>query len=77
MPLVHGLEYVRYNIEECDKITYDSDNYWDCIARYQSSCGSHPTGTSSMGPNNGSFVVDERARFYGGLKHLRQADAGM
>lgn len=29
-----------------------------------------------MGPNNGSFVVDERARFYG-LQNLRQADAGM
>lgn len=72
-----GVEHVRYNVAECDTKVFDSDDYWDCISRYQSSCGSHPTGTSSMGPDDGSSVVDERARFYGGCKHLRQADAGM
>lgn len=50
-----GIEYVRYNIRECDEMEYDSDDYWDCIARYQSSCGSHPTGKEYFKTNNVAF----------------------
>lgn len=72
-----NVTYHPYPYEECDAMGWDTDNYWDCIAQYQSSCGSHPCGTSRMGPaSDPASVCDERGRFHK-VKRLRQCDAGL
>lgn len=72
-----GATLIRYQIPECDEFEYLSDSYWICYMQYASSIGSHPHGTSKMGPSNdASAVVDSRCKVHK-INRLRQADNGM
>lgn len=73
----HEAELVRIKIEECDKFTYDSDDYWRCYISYFTSTVYHPVGTCKMGPNSDpDAVVDSRLRVKR-VKGLRVIDASI
>lgn len=71
--------YRLYNIPEspCDKLKWNSDEYWICLLRAKTVPGSHAAGSCKMGPRNDSeAVVDSRLRVYG-IKRLRVVDASI
>lgn len=72
-----GGSVLRFKLDECDALEYQSDAYWKCYMKYMSAPGSHFVGTSKMGPNTDPMaVVDPRLRVYK-IKGLRQIDAGV
>lgn len=73
----HSGEYYRYDIEECDKLEFDSDDYWKCYISYLSTTLYHPVGTCKMGPSSDpEAVVDPRLKV-NGIKGLRVVDASV
>ncbi|XP_310335.4 glucose dehydrogenase [FAD, quinone] isoform X2 [Anopheles gambiae] len=73
----HELKEFHLKIEECDRLEYESDSYWECYARYMSSTIYHPTGTSKMGPDGDqASVVDSRLKVRG-VQNLRVIDASI
>jgi choline dehydrogenase-like flavoprotein len=74
---IHSGELYRFDIPECDKFEYLSDDYWKCYVSYFSTTLYHPSGTCKMGPDSDkTAVVDPRLRVYG-VKNLRVADASI
>lgn len=74
---IHEAELVRFKIDECDKLEFNTDDYWKCFVSYFSSTLYHPIGTCKMGPSSDpEAVVDPRLRVYG-LKGLRVVDASI
>lgn len=73
----HEGERVKFDLENCDGFTRDSDQFWECYVRHIPVTVYHPTGTARMGPNSEEGdVVDARLNVYG-VKGLRIADASM
>lgn len=73
----HEGEFIRLPLKECDKLLFNSDEYWRCYIRHFSSTLFHPVGTSKMGPDSDpEAVVDSRLNVRG-VKQLRQIDAGI
>lgn len=73
----HTGELYRFDIKECDKIEYKSDDYWKCYVSYMSTTLYHPSGTAKMGPaSDKEAVVDPRLKVYG-IKGLRVVDASI
>ncbi|XP_053671517.1 glucose dehydrogenase [FAD, quinone]-like [Anopheles nili] len=73
----HEGELHRMKITECDRLVYDSDDYWECYARYMSLTLYHPVGTAKMGPDSDKdAVVDARLRVKG-VKGLRVVDGSV
>uniref|UniRef100_A0A182I8U6 Glucose-methanol-choline oxidoreductase N-terminal domain-containing protein n=1 Tax=Anopheles arabiensis TaxID=7173 RepID=A0A182I8U6_ANOAR len=73
----HELKEFHLKIEECDRLEYESDSYWECYARYMSSTIYHPTGTAKMGPDGDqASVVDSRLKVRG-VQNLRVIDASI
>lgn len=71
--------YRLYDTPEspCDKLKWNSDEYWICLLRAKTVPGSHAAGTCKMGPKNDpEAVVDSRLRVYG-VKRLRVVDASI
>ncbi|XP_051155524.1 glucose dehydrogenase [FAD, quinone]-like [Leptopilina boulardi] len=61
----------------CDKIEYNTDEYWICIIRQYTDTFYHPVGTCKMGPNDDpGAVVDTNLRVYG-IQGLRVIDASI
>ncbi|GAB6019566.1 hypothetical protein CHUAL_001139 [Chamberlinius hualienensis] len=62
----------------CEKSTYDTDDYWACLARHYISINYHPSSTCTMGnrKRNPLAVVDQRLRVYG-VNRLRVIDASI
>ncbi|XP_051155547.1 glucose dehydrogenase [FAD, quinone]-like [Leptopilina boulardi] len=61
----------------CNKLLFNSDEYWLCQMRQYTSSTFHPVGTCKMGPREDSeAVVDARLRVYG-IKGLRVIDASI
>ncbi|XP_011704088.1 PREDICTED: glucose dehydrogenase [FAD, quinone]-like [Wasmannia auropunctata] len=62
---------------ECKNDEYDSDAYWECMIRIQSSTIFHPSGTCKMGPRGDpTAVVDPRLKVIG-ISRLRVVDASI
>lgn len=61
----------QLNIEECNDLEFDSDEYWACFTKTMVSTGWHPVGSCSMGA-----VVDPELRVYG-ISKLRVVDASI
>ncbi|XP_058062967.1 alcohol dehydrogenase [acceptor]-like isoform X2 [Anopheles bellator] len=73
----HELKEFHLKIDECDRLEYDSDSYWECYARYLSTTLYHPTGTAKMGPEGDQgAVVDSRLKVKG-VQNLRVVDASI
>ncbi|KAL1462428.1 hypothetical protein WDU94_014262 [Cyamophila willieti] len=60
----------------CDVLTYDSDDYWKCIIKRQSSSFYHLSSTARMGDNMLSSVVNYKLQVHG-LENVRVADASV
>ncbi|KAJ8985225.1 hypothetical protein NQ317_018254, partial [Molorchus minor] len=72
----YGAELNRNPLYGCDKIEFDSDEYWGCALRAMSNTIYHPIGTTKMGPEDDpGAVVNTRLQVYG-MKNLRVVDAG-
>lgn len=70
-------ELVKLNVPKCNKLEYDSDEYWECIIRHTSVSLYHPVGTCKMGPSKDpSAVVDHSLKVHG-IEGLRVADASI
>lgn len=64
-------------IPGCEKLEFDSDDYWDCALRHISPTLHHQTSTCKMGPGNDpEAIVDHRLKVYG-IKNLRVADCSV
>lgn len=73
-----GAKFEKIAVNECDALTYDSDDYWKCYFRYFTMTLWHPTGTARMGQKkNKDAVVDKRLKVFGvqGRPFLRVSDA--
>lgn len=72
-----GIEMVRLPLDDCDRMVYDSDEYWKCYMSYMASTVYHPMGTAKMGPKNDpNAVVDSELKVYG-VTGLRVIDASV
>lgn len=61
----------------CDRIEYNTDEYWTCVIRQYTGTFYHPVGTCKMGPAEDSeAVVDPNLRVYG-IQGLRVVDASI
>ncbi|XP_059619953.1 glucose dehydrogenase [FAD, quinone]-like [Phlebotomus argentipes] len=73
----HEAELFIIPIPECDLLTFDSDEYWECYCRVTITTVFHPVGTAKMGPDSDpDAVVDYRLRVKG-VKGLRVIDASV
>jgi len=55
---------------------YKSNEYWECYIKYITNSIGHQVGTSKMGSDPKSSVVDSQLRVHQ-TKGLRQIDCGM
>jgi hypothetical protein len=63
--------------EECDKLLFKSDKYYECIARTITLTGYSPVGTCRMGSSSSpTSVVNPELRVIG-IQNLRVADASV
>ncbi|XP_028138200.1 glucose dehydrogenase [FAD, quinone] [Diabrotica virgifera virgifera] len=70
-------EIIQFNLPECKKFEFRSDDYWKCSLRHLTTTLYHPTGTCKMGPSDdGTSVVDPELRVFG-IGNLRVADASI
>ncbi|KAL1462480.1 hypothetical protein WDU94_014312 [Cyamophila willieti] len=60
----------------CDALAYDSDDYWKCIIKRQSSSYYHLSSTARMGDGILSSVVNYKLQVHG-LENVRVADASV
>ncbi|KAB7493779.1 hypothetical protein Anas_04613 [Armadillidium nasatum] len=64
-------------ISLCPKALPPSDEYFECLIRYNTQAGIHATGTAKMGPNkDSSAVIDPELRVRG-ISNLRVVDASV
>ncbi|XP_050503051.1 glucose dehydrogenase [FAD, quinone]-like isoform X1 [Diabrotica virgifera virgifera] len=74
---MHDPQIVKFDLPECNKFEFRSDEYWKCSLRYLTTTVYHPTGTCKMGPtDDGTAVVDPELRVFG-INNLRVADASI
>ncbi|GAB0093749.1 glucose dehydrogenase [Sergentomyia squamirostris] len=70
-------DFIRIPIPECDKLTFASDEYWECYTRNLVTTLYHPAGTAKMGPETDKeAVVDPRLKVKG-IKNLRVIDCSI
>lgn len=70
-------QFLKIPIHECDKLKYNSNEYWECYTRHLSTTLYHPVGTAKMGPDSDrEAVVDSRLKVKG-IKGLRVVDASI
>ncbi|XP_026725415.1 glucose dehydrogenase [FAD, quinone]-like isoform X2 [Trichoplusia ni] len=70
-------EIKRINFEGCDDLEFESEAYWECMARTVTYNVYHPVGTAKMGKEKDpESVVDSRLRVIG-VKGLRVVDASI
>ena len=68
---------IRMPFPECDKFTYDSDDYWRCYLKYMSTTIYHAVGTCKMGEESDSSAVVTPELKVKGIKGLRVIDASI
>lgn len=67
----------KIDLEECNSLKYQSDEYWACYIRHMTTTVYHPVGTARMGPaSDPTAVVDPRLRVHGATG-LRVIDASI
>ncbi|XP_061713186.1 ecdysone oxidase-like [Cydia pomonella] len=67
----------RVYFKDCDETVFESDEYWECMARTLTYNVYHPVGTTKMGEaGDPTAVVDSKLRILG-LKGIRVVDASI
>lgn len=74
---LHEFVEHRFEIPECDKFEYASDDYWRCYISYFSSTMFHPVGTNKMGTEDDKSAVVTPSLKVKGIKGLRVIDASV
>lgn len=70
-------ELIQLSVGDCDSLTFDSDQYWECYSRHMTSTIYHPVGTAKMGPaTDKSSVVDSQLKVHN-VNGLRVVDASI
>ncbi|EFA01987.2 Glucose dehydrogenase [FAD, quinone]-like Protein [Tribolium castaneum] len=64
------------DIPICQEYEKYSRDFWECAIRHMSMTLYHPCGTTAMGPNGTTAVVDNQLRVHG-IEKLRVVDAGV
>ncbi|XP_044254044.1 glucose dehydrogenase [FAD, quinone]-like [Tribolium madens] len=64
------------NVPICTEFTKYSKQYWECMIRQMTQTIYHPCGTTAMGPNKTTSVVDNNLKVHG-IGKLRIVDAGV
>lgn len=73
----HEGNFIQLPIDECDGLTFGTDEYWRCYVLNMATTVYHPVGTAKMGPaTDRSAVVDARLRVHG-VQALRVIDASV
>lgn len=70
-------EEIHVKISECDKLEYDTDEYWHCYIRWMSTTLYHPVGTAKMGPASDPEAVLTPELKVRNVKKLRVVDASV
>lgn len=73
----HEGELIRIPFEDCDKLTYRSDDYWKCYLSHMATTVYHPVGTAKMGPDTDKEAVVDNELRVKGIKRLRVIDASI
>ncbi|XP_025835780.1 glucose dehydrogenase [FAD, quinone]-like [Agrilus planipennis] len=81
MKILENEEFRKYNLTmtrdpNCRNFTFNSKDYWRCVARCSGEPGNHPSGTCIMGVSPKDSVVNERLLVHG-MKNLRVVDASV
>ncbi|CAO1408593.1 unnamed protein product [Diamesa serratosioi] len=72
-----GAKLITTPVPGCERIFFDTDEYWECYMRHLTFSIWHYCGTAKMGPaNDPTSVVDARLKVHG-IKGLRVADASI
>lgn len=71
------VEEHRFEIPECDKIEYGTDDYWKCYISYFSTTLYDPVGTCKLGDENDKDSVVTPTLNVKGIKGLRVIDASV
>ncbi|KAL0280519.1 UNVERIFIED_CONTAM: hypothetical protein PYX00_001788 [Menopon gallinae] len=71
-----GARFNNITLPGCEKLHFDSDDYWDCYVRHLTLTTYHPVGTCRMGIDENVSVVDHRLRVHKTNK-LRIIDASV
>ncbi|XP_037935899.1 glucose dehydrogenase [FAD, quinone]-like [Teleopsis dalmanni] len=67
----------KVDLEACNSLVFQSDDYWRCYIRHMTTTVYHPVGTTKMGPvTDSQAVVDWRLRVHG-AQNLRVIDASI
>lgn len=74
---IHEVEELRFDIPECDKLEYASDDYWRCYISYFSTTLYHPSSTCKMGNDQDEAAVVDQSLKVKGIKNLRVIDASI
>ncbi|XP_063618821.1 ecdysone oxidase-like [Cydia splendana] len=70
-------ELQRIYFKDCDETVFESDEYWECMARTLTYNVYHPVGTAKMGKaGDPTAVVDSKLRVLG-LEGIRVVDASV
>ena len=64
------------SIPICTEFTELSKEYWECVVRRMTTTIYHPCGTTAMGPDSTTSVVDSNLKVHG-VESLRVVDAGV
>lgn len=69
--------FLKFDIPECNQISFPSDDYWKCYIKYLTASEWHFGGTCKMGPDTDSEAVVDPTLKVRGVEHLRVADASI
>lgn len=73
----HEGELTRIPLEECDRLEYQSDEYWKCYISFLATTVYHPMGTCKMGPDSDKHAVVDSELRVKNIKKLRVIDASI
>ncbi|XP_059619952.1 glucose dehydrogenase [FAD, quinone]-like [Phlebotomus argentipes] len=73
----HEAELFIIPLPECDLLTFNSDEYWECYCRVIVTTVFHPVGTVKMGPDSDPDAVVDHTLRVKGTTGLRVIDASI
>lgn len=73
----YGAKFEKEEYGDCDKLKYDSDEFWECAVRYYTGPENHQAGSCKMGPSTDHLAVVNPELEVHGVSNLRIMDASV
>ncbi|XP_057658303.1 glucose dehydrogenase [FAD, quinone] isoform X2 [Diorhabda carinulata] len=73
----YGIQLDRTPVRGCERLTFGSDNYWECAAKQQTGPENHQAGSCKMGPSTDPLAVVNPSLQVHGIDGLRVIDASI